>query len=77
MRLRRSTGYGEAGELTRMNTNVAIQEADSARRLELEIIVILMCANPEPVIITLALAGESTIAATDLRGVNAAFLAEV
>jgi hypothetical protein len=35
-----------------------------------------MRADPEPVVMALPLAGESAISATDLSGVNAAFLAK-
>jgi hypothetical protein len=48
----------------------------AVRRSKLKIIVILMRADPEPVVIALPLAGESAPAATDLSGVNAAFLAK-
>ena len=43
---------------------------------QLEIIVILVSADPEPIITTFPLARERAIAATDLGGINAAFLAE-
>lgn len=48
----------------------------AAHRSKLEIIVILMRADPEPVVMALPLAGESAIGATDLGGVNTAFLAK-
>ncbi len=35
-----------------------------------------MRADPEPVVMALPIAGESAIGATDLSGVNAAFLAK-
>lgn len=43
---------------------------------QLEIIVILVSADPEPIVTASPLAGERAIAATDLGGINAAFLAE-
>ena len=48
----------------------------SGRSSKLEIIVVLVRPDPEPVVMAFAFASESTIAATNLDGVNAAFLAE-
>jgi len=48
----------------------------SGRSSKFEIIVVLVRPDPEPVVMAFAFAGESTIAATNLDGVNAAFLAE-
>lgn len=44
--------------------------------LELELIVSLMRADPEPVIMTVSLASQCTVTATDLDSVNSAFLAK-
>src|SRR6266513_5069805 len=66
-------------EWTRIDTNYGASAAcprrAAAHRSKLKIIVILMRADPEPVVMALPLAGESAIAATDLSGVNAPFLA--
>jgi len=45
-------------------------------RSKRKIIVILVCADPEPVIMTISLASECAIATTDLGGIYAAFLAK-
>ena len=45
-------------------------------RSQLKFVVSFVCADPEPVIMAISLAGESAIAATDLGGVNATFLTE-
>jgi len=44
--------------------------------LELELIVILMCADPEPVVITVPLASKSAIVVADFNSVNFTFLAK-
>ncbi len=44
--------------------------------LELELIVFLVCAYPEPVVMTVSLASQSTVAATDLDGVDLTLLSE-
>jgi hypothetical protein len=61
-----------AGESTL--SNAPFLPLAAAGRLQLKFIVIFVCADPEPVVMAISLAGESAIAATDLDGVNAAFL---
>ena len=41
-----------------------------------QLIVILVGANPEPIIVAVALASDGAIATTDFDSVNTAFLAE-
>ena len=48
----------------------------AADRSQSKLIIILVCADPEPVVMAISLASESAIASTDLGGVNAAFFAE-
>jgi len=64
----------------RMDTNystiAACPRRAAAQTSKLEIIVILMRANPEPVVPTISLAGEGAIAATNLGGIDPPFLAE-
>jgi hypothetical protein len=46
------------------------------KHLKAKTIVFLVCADPEPVIMTVSLASQRAIAATDLDSVNCAFLAK-
>jgi chorismate-pyruvate lyase len=44
--------------------------------LEAELVVILVCADPEPVILAVSLARESAVAAPNFGGVYCGFLAK-
>jgi hypothetical protein len=55
---------------------VRTPRAEDGQNLELELIVLLMCADPEPVVMTVPLASQCTVAPTDLDSVNCAFLAK-
>lgn len=62
--------------LARKSNRLECYSQDLGKPSQLEIIVILVSADPEPIITASPLARERAIAATDLGGVNAAFLAE-
>jgi hypothetical protein len=46
------------------------------KRLKVKTVVFLVCADPEPVIMTVSLASQGAVAPTDLDSINCPFLAK-